>query len=108
MIRVLIADDHAVVREGIKRIIADTDDVMVFRPSDYSFPPSRGRRGFEVLKNGEFVRYGIAPTDGMIEYRGRWEWVGKGGIAIRMGRGEAGLDTLELVSLEKGILKIKK
>ncbi|MBU0637296.1 MAG: response regulator transcription factor [Planctomycetes bacterium] len=29
MIRVLIADDHAVVREGIKRIIADLDDMEV-------------------------------------------------------------------------------
>ena len=29
MIRILIADDHAVVREGIKRIIADTGDMTV-------------------------------------------------------------------------------
>ena len=27
MIRVLVADDHVVVREGIKRILADTDDI---------------------------------------------------------------------------------
>jgi two-component system invasion response regulator UvrY len=29
MIRVLVADDHGVVREGIKRIIADTGDMVV-------------------------------------------------------------------------------
>jgi len=29
MIRVLIADDHAIVREGIRRILADTDDLRV-------------------------------------------------------------------------------
>lgn len=29
MIRILIADDHAVVREGLKRIIADTSDMVV-------------------------------------------------------------------------------
>jgi DNA-binding NarL/FixJ family response regulator len=29
MIRVLVADDHAVVREGIKRILADTPDLVV-------------------------------------------------------------------------------
>lgn len=28
MIRILIADDHAVVREGIKRILADTSDLI--------------------------------------------------------------------------------
>jgi two-component system, NarL family, invasion response regulator UvrY len=29
MIRVLIADDHAIVREGLKQIVADTQDVVV-------------------------------------------------------------------------------
>ncbi len=29
MIRVLIADDHAVVRAGVKQILADTDDITV-------------------------------------------------------------------------------
>lgn len=29
MIRVLIADDHAIVREGLKRIMADTPDIVV-------------------------------------------------------------------------------
>lgn len=29
MIRVLIADDHAIVRQGLKRILADTDDLAV-------------------------------------------------------------------------------
>ncbi len=29
MIRVLIADDHAIVREGLKQIVADTTDVVV-------------------------------------------------------------------------------
>ena len=29
MIRVLIADDHAIVRAGLKQIVADTDDIVV-------------------------------------------------------------------------------
>ncbi len=29
MIRILISDDHAIVREGIKQILADTDDLVV-------------------------------------------------------------------------------
>ena len=29
MIEILIADDHAIVREGVKQIIADTDDMVV-------------------------------------------------------------------------------
>ena len=29
MIRVLVADDHAIVREGLKQIVVDTDDIVV-------------------------------------------------------------------------------
>lgn len=29
MIRILVADDHAIVREGLKQIVADTDDIVV-------------------------------------------------------------------------------
>ncbi|HEY1231307.1 MAG TPA: DNA-binding response regulator, partial [Ramlibacter sp.] len=29
MIRLVIADDHAIVREGLKRIVADAPDVQV-------------------------------------------------------------------------------
>src|SRR4030042_6314897 len=29
MIKVLIADDHAIVREGLKQIVADTPDIIV-------------------------------------------------------------------------------
>lgn len=40
-----------------------TPNVSVFRPSDYKFPPSRGRRGFEIRKNGEFILHEIGGTD---------------------------------------------
>jgi two-component system invasion response regulator UvrY len=42
MIRILIADDHAVVREGIKRILAETEDLIV---------TGEARTGSEVLAN---------------------------------------------------------
>ena len=29
MIKVLIADDHAIVRRGLKQIVAETDDIVV-------------------------------------------------------------------------------
>lgn len=34
MIRVLIADDHAIVRHGLKQIVAETDDMMVIGEAD--------------------------------------------------------------------------
>lgn len=68
MIRVLIGDDHAVVREGIKRILAETDDLVVVGEAaqgqevltkvaseawdvvllDISMP---GRNGLEILQH---------------------------------------------------------
>lgn len=34
MIRVLIADDHPIVREGLKQILSDTDDILVADEAD--------------------------------------------------------------------------
>ena len=33
----------------------DTEDKKVYRPSTFEFPPSRGRDGFEIKENGEFI-----------------------------------------------------
>ena len=46
MIRVLIADDHAIVREGLKQIVADTTDVVV---------AGEAANGHEVL---DYIRAG--------------------------------------------------
>lgn len=73
MIRILIADDHTIVREGLKQILADTPDVEVTAEAgsaqevikrikgksldlvllDISFP---GRSGLDVLKQLKSVR----------------------------------------------------
>ena len=34
MIRVLIADDHAIVRQGLKQILSETDDLLVAGEAD--------------------------------------------------------------------------
>lgn len=44
MITILIADDHAVVREGIKRILGDTQDIQVTAEAE------NGREAIEKLK----------------------------------------------------------
>jgi DNA-binding NarL/FixJ family response regulator len=41
MIRVLLADDHAIIRDGVKQILADTDDIVV---------SGEAGNGVEVLK----------------------------------------------------------
>jgi hypothetical protein len=50
----------------------DTTDEMVFRPSTYKFPPSRGRTGFELRPDGSARVLGIAQTDAPQEQQGTW------------------------------------
>ncbi|NLW66485.1 MAG: DNA-binding response regulator, partial [Bacteriovoracaceae bacterium] len=34
MIRVLVVDDHPIVREGLKQILSDTEDILVVDEAD--------------------------------------------------------------------------
>jgi DNA-binding NarL/FixJ family response regulator len=76
MIKVLIADDHAIVREGLKQILADTPDIVVAGEAvnaaqtlervmkedwgvvvlDITMP---GRSGFDILKDLKAARPGL-------------------------------------------------
>jgi hypothetical protein len=71
----------------------DTGDVRVYRPADYAFPPARGRRGFELKPDGEFVRYGPGPSDKPEATTERW--TPSSGGRVRVGGRE-----LEIVSVE--------
>jgi len=50
----------------------DTAEEMVFRPSTFKFPPSRGRRGFELHPDGTAQILGIAPSDAPQQHMGTW------------------------------------
>jgi hypothetical protein len=83
----------------------DTPTVKVFRPRGYDFPPARGRQGFEVRKNGEFVQYDIAPADGSRAIPGRWKNIGKSTIEVLLG-GQS--RKLTILSCDDQVLKLKK
>jgi len=51
----------------------DTANEMVFRPADYPFPPSRGRRFFELKADGSLVEGGPGAADRPKESQGRWK-----------------------------------
>lgn len=48
MIRVLVADDHPIVREGVKQILSETDDISVAREA------STGQEAIDILQKEEF------------------------------------------------------
>jgi hypothetical protein len=84
----------------------DGKDVQVFRPQGYHFPPSRGRIGFEIKKDGEFVLYDIAPADGSEKVLGRWTAPDKNKIQVRFDDAAKSF-TMSIISLDKDILKVK-
>lgn len=47
-IRVLIADDHAIIRHGLKQILSDTDDLEVVAEAD------GGVRALQMLRGGQY------------------------------------------------------
>ena len=57
-------------------------NVSVYRPSDYPVPPSRGRRGFEIKKNGEFILHEIDRTDKAIRIVGKFTVEGPDSIKV--------------------------
>jgi DNA-binding NarL/FixJ family response regulator len=78
MIRILIADDHAIVREGLKQIVADTTDMVV---------EGEAGDGREVLKIVQEKDIDVVLLD----------------IAMP---GQGGLETLKQLRLEKPTLPI--
>jgi hypothetical protein len=80
---------------------------MVYRPSDYAFPRSRGRRGFEIRTDGTFIRHGIGPADGPEEVRGRWRAGAPDHIAVEY-EGRRGGEELVIVSCEPKLLRLRR
>lgn len=53
----------------------DTEYVSVFRPSDYKFPPARGRRGMELMESGVLIEKTPGPADRRKMTYGTWRIV---------------------------------
>jgi len=86
----------------------DTKDVKVFRPSHYDFPRARGRGGFEIKKNGEFVQYRIGRTDRIERSSGHWKAGSKGKIIVYLKTDNGIVSyTINIVSCSREILRIK-
>jgi hypothetical protein len=67
-----MVDTEALAGRWIHSHEEDSADTLVFRPDDFSFPPSRGRLGFELRPGGGYVETAIGPTDRPEEVTGAW------------------------------------
>lgn len=50
----------------------DSEDLLVFRPSDSDIPPARGRESIELLSKGELRRLMPGPDDRRVSRSGSW------------------------------------
>ncbi len=62
----------------------DTDSEMVFRPSTFALPPSRGRSGFELRPDGSAVAISPGPTDVPQEGAGKWTLGGANRLSVHL------------------------
>jgi hypothetical protein len=86
----------------------EKDEVRIYRPSYYKFPFFRGREGFEIKNNGEFISYDIAPACGIEQVSGRWEVIEQNKIKVTFFDQPKKNHLLNIISCEDGILKIKR
>ena len=83
-------------------------DTLVYRPNTYKFPPARGRTGFAIKEFGRFEQFDIAPTDGLKGREGTWTADGDTRLRIHLADAQSPDYTLEIISLEKKVLKLRQ
>jgi hypothetical protein len=86
----------------------DGPNYQVYRPNTYNFPPSRGRTGFALEKEGVFRLYTIAPTDGLEEHTGEWKQVHKNLLRVSFPDKELPGFDLEIISTAQDMLKVRQ
>jgi hypothetical protein len=78
----------------------------VYRPVGYSFPLSRGRDGFEIRSNGEFVLFGMGPTDRVESFIGHWESTGNHEMRVTFVGGKIKPRVLHINSVTENVLRL--
>jgi len=86
----------------------DVDNIQVYRPTTYEFPLSRGRRGFEIKKDGEFIQHGFGPTDKTTKINGNWKNETPNVIKVDFGKEQNKSYKLKILSCDDNILRVEK
>lgn len=100
-------DVAALCRQWVHSKEEDTSTETVYRPADFAFPPSRGRRALVFNADGTFKRIGIGPTDISAVTEGTWKIADPDTGHIQVDINNA-RETLPVRSLERDRLTISK
>jgi hypothetical protein len=98
----------AVFRHWVHSREEDTSDLEVFRPDEFAFPPSFGRDGFEIKRNGQLIQDDIGPADGIVHVLGRWKSLGPQNVAVSFPGTARESYSFEIVAIDKSILQIRR
>ncbi|KAA3616304.1 MAG: hypothetical protein DWQ05_11225 [Calditrichaeota bacterium] len=85
----------------------DSEGLSYYRLHNYAFPRSRGRLGFEISKDGEFVLYAIAAADGQNRQVGTWHYAGSDSVVAQFPLTNTPQFSFKILSCENGLLKIR-
>jgi hypothetical protein len=85
----------------------DTGNMIVFRPSAYHFPLSRGRKGYTFQPDGSYHEIGPGPRDVPVSSQGTWSLKAHGLLTLIS---STGLEKriLRIISLEPDRLVVQK
>lgn len=82
------------------------DNLIVYRPSSYAFPPSRGREKLVIRKNGTLSNHVVAPACGFQEKKGDWKIVQGNMIEVKY-KDQILLEKYEVMEAKTAVLKLK-
>ncbi|MEW2613827.1 hypothetical protein AB0937_27280 [Streptomyces sp. NPDC047880] len=85
----------------------DHEDVRVYRPEDFPFPPARGRRGMEFVPDGTVVDHPLGRGDAPGAVRGRWRLVSDRHLVLTFGGARADRE-LEIVHCDDQMLQVRR
>lgn len=83
----------------------DYDDVVVYRPETFPFPPSRGRSGFELRADNSCEVIGLATSDGAVPRPGKWRLDEAPNLIIEEAAGRAWVARIESVTLDRLVVR---
>ena len=83
----------------------DTATATVYRPAQFPFPPSRGRKGFYLQPGGILTARKPGPTDQTVTAAGTWKLAGE---QLKLSPKGEGMQSLSIESLQPDKLVVKK
>lgn len=99
---------NEIFRKWMHSFEEDTEGIKVYRPTEYDFPPARGRDGIEFRPDGVFIDWGIGPTDASRGINGHWKMEGPGRVLVSFEGNVQPPRTLEILQVNSGILKLRQ